>query len=201
VLAVAMIITLVTVLFSVFVTPKQEIYFGILHFMAVAILLYIPLRKPLDRIPPAAALAAYTLLFVFTFRLPSDYILGLPGIFTLSLPQSVGLLSQDFSRFLGGVFHTDMPEWFANVVGLYPFGLPQAGFESADYFPLLPWIFVFLAGTVLGVPVKEHKLPEWFYTARVPFFAAAGRNTLLIYVLHQPVIYCVLLIIMAAAGR
>jgi uncharacterized membrane protein len=197
VFAVAMAVTLVTVLFSVFVSPGQEIYFGILHFMGVAILLYIPLRSAADKIKPVPALIIYTALFVLTYNLPTAYIIGIPGLFGINLPYTLLTASQTFSAFLGGVFHTRMPEWFASVVGLYPLGIPGADFKSADYFPLIPWFFLFLAGTVLGVPVKEHKLPDGFYTAKVPFLAAAGRNTLLIYVLHQPVVYAVLLAVMA----
>ena len=33
---------------------------------------------------------------------------------------------------------------------LYPFGFKYRGFSSADYFPLLPWLFLFLIGTALG---------------------------------------------------
>ena len=201
VFAVAMAVTLITVLFSAFVSPGQEIYFGILHFMGIAILLYIPLGGALDKIKPVPALILYTALFVLTYSLPTAYTIGIPGLFGFTLPYGAATASESFSAFLGGVFHTHMPGWFSSVVGLYPLGIPGADFASADYFPLMPWFFLFLAGTVLGVPVKEHRLPEKFYTAKVPFFASAGRNTLLIYVLHQPVIYAVLLAVMSIARR
>ena len=68
-------------------------------------------------------------------------------------------------------------------------GWPQPGFISYDYFPILPWIFVFLLGTWAGLYIKERKLPGWFYDAKFPLFPAIGRKALLIYVLHQPVLY------------
>lgn len=72
---------------------------------------------------------------------------------------------------------------------LWMFGLVAPGFYSADYFPLLPWMFVFLFGTWAGKYVREGRLPRWFYETRAPHLAAVGRKTLLIYVVHQPVLY------------
>jgi len=68
-------------------------------------------------------------------------------------------------------------------------GWAQTGFESYDYFPLLPWVFVFLLGTWAGIYIRDRKLPEWFYEVKPPVFPAIGRKALLIYMLHQPVLY------------
>ena len=68
-------------------------------------------------------------------------------------------------------------------------GWPQPGFHSDDYFPLLPWIFVFLLGAWAGHYIVERKLPKRFYEAEFPVFPAIGRKSLLIYILHQPVLY------------
>jgi uncharacterized membrane protein len=195
VFGIAMVVTLVTVLFSVLVSPGQEIYFGILHFMGIAILLYALIRRPVDKIPPYVALPLYIVLFAVTYNMPWNYQVGLPGLFTLQLPVSLAYVSQTLVSNLDAFFRINLPAWVSGVVGLYPLGLPGADFTSADYFPLIPWFFLFLAGTVIGVPIKDHKLPDKFYTARVPFFAAAGRNTLMIYVIHQPVIYVILLLL------
>lgn len=70
---------------------------------------------------------------------------------------------------------------------LWAIGIPSPNFTSADYFPLLPWFFVFLTGTWLGKLVRERRLPERIYTFKIPFFPAVGRHTLLIYLIHQPV--------------
>ena len=72
---------------------------------------------------------------------------------------------------------------------LWMFGWTYEGFYSSDFFPLLPWCFVFLFGTWLGRYIKEGKFPRWFYEARAPRLAAVGRHSLVIYVLHQPVLY------------
>lgn len=72
---------------------------------------------------------------------------------------------------------------------LWMFGWKYEGFFSADYFPLFPWMFVFLLGTWAGKHIRDGRLPERFYTADMPFFSTVGRHALIIYVIHQPVLY------------
>ena len=68
-------------------------------------------------------------------------------------------------------------------------GWRQPGFVSFDYQTILPWIFIFLFGTWMGEYIREGKFPAWFYEQKTPFFPSVGRNALIIYVLHQPVLY------------
>jgi len=78
---------------------------------------------------------------------------------------------------------------FDGVPYLYMFGLFGPNFQSVDYFPLLPWFFLYPLGAWLGLYIKEGRLPRRFYTLKVPVLPAVGRHTLVIYMLHQPVIY------------
>lgn len=80
-------------------------------------------------------------------------------------------------------------------------GFHSRSFFSADYYPILPWIFVFLFGTWLGRPVIERRLPNWVYTANPPILPAIGRKSLAIYVVHQPVIYALTMLIGKVTGR
>ena len=84
---------------------------------------------------------------------------------------------------------------------LWMFGWTTADFVSTDYFPLLPWAFVFLLGTWAGRYIKTGRLPQWFYTAKVPRLAAVGRHSLVIYMLHQPVLYGLTMVIVYLMGR
>lgn len=75
---------------------------------------------------------------------------------------------------------------------LYPLGLVHPGFFSADYFPLLPNLGFFLLGSVLGRTLyrsKQSLLPNFDPQRPVPrFLCFCGRQSLLIYLLHQPVL-------------
>lgn len=76
--------------------------------------------------------------------------------------------------------------------GLFWLGFPVHGFQSADYYPLMPWFFLFLAGCSLGEIVRKGQIPEWFYTTDIKALSFAGRHSLLIYLLHQPVMLLLL---------
>ena len=93
----------------------------------------------------------------------------------------------------GRVSVTSEAGWMRNIISII--GWPQPDFISYDYFPLLPWLFVFLLGTWAGLYIVERKLPEWFYELKPPFFPAIGRKALVIYILHQPVLYAIVIMI------
>ena len=85
---------------------------------------------------------------------------------------------------------------------LFPLGWTYPGFYSADYFPLFPWLFVFLIGSWAGYYVAERKLPERFYELKgVPFFSWLGRRSLFIYVIHQPILYGLVMLILLISGK
>jgi uncharacterized membrane protein len=83
---------------------------------------------------------------------------------------------------------------------LWMFGWAQPSFFSADYFPIFPWLFVFLLGTWAGFYVVGRRLPTWFYDKRIAFFPAVGKKALIIYVLHQPVLYGIVQLIVLLKG-
>lgn len=73
---------------------------------------------------------------------------------------------------------------------LYPLGLKYPGFYSSDYYPLLPWAFLFLLGFCLGrwMAGKRTSLP--LLSAHFPpALTFAGRHSLLIYLVHQPLFW------------
>ena len=86
--------------------------------------------------------------------------------------------------------------WLQNVyVGtdlLFPLGLVSIKFSSSDYFPLLPNLGYFLLGSILGRTLyrsKQSLLPA--VNAQNPilrFLVFCGRQSLLIYLLHQPIL-------------
>lgn len=75
------------------------------------------------------------------------------------------------------------------------FGFPSREFYSADYYPLFPYFFIFVAGTAIGRPIRDGKFPDWFYSFRIPFFEFIGRHSLIIYLLHQPIIFGLIILV------
>lgn len=143
----------------------QMIWFGILHCLAVCILLFAALKKPLDRIPTLCGVIACAVLFILTWHVPF-YEGGYFGIepFALAYPHS-----------------------WKTAAWLIPFGI---GFTfSTDFFPLFPWLFCFLTGTFLGK--WKSKLPDFVKKSHVKPLAFVGRHSLVIYLAHQPVIVAI----------
>ena len=94
--------------------------------------------------------------------------------------------------FIGGYLifpiHADIPYlWWAGII--------PPGFTSSDYFPLLPWIFLFFLGTWLGGVIKAGRFPGWFYSLRIPVLPTVGRYTLVIYLAHQPLLLGVIFLL------
>ena len=67
-------------------------------------------------------------------------------------------------------------------------GFRTDDFVSMDYFPLLPWLFLFFFGYFLWRLIESKGLQGRF-TKRIPAADFIGRHSLLIYILHQPVLY------------
>ena len=102
-----------------------------------------------------------------------------------------------------GAVITILGYWFATFsIGthwLTPLGLVGPGFASSDFFPLFPHLGWFLLGACLGRLVYKNKrslLPN-FPTEHfvVRFFRWCGTHSLWIYLLHQPVIYGVVMLL------
>lgn len=80
-------------------------------------------------------------------------------------------------------------------------GLPGPGFSSGDYYPLLPYLALFLAGAALGERWARRGYPAWARSARVAPLNLIGRHALAVYVAHQPVILGASLLAGTALGR
>lgn len=140
------------------------VYCGVLTLLGASSLLLVPLAPALERVPAQAGAAGSFLLFLL-FRDVNAGFLGFEGARLLALPA--GLYRNHVTALLG---------------------FPPADFFSTDYFSLLPWFFLFLTGWFL-FRLRPEEVRE---IRRVPVLTAMGRRSLLIYMLHQPVIYALL---------
>ncbi len=142
-----------------------EIYFGILHFLSCSIIIFALCGKFIKKIPTVAGILICAVLYPFFSQIENG-ILRYGNLAVFSLPQSL--------------YESD---W------LMPLGIYSDSFFSADYFPLLPNIFIFLAGAFAGMHFVENGFPKWSYPKRNALFGFLGRNALIIYIAHMPVIF------------
>lgn len=78
---------------------------------------------------------------------------------------------------------------------LFPFGLTSDSFVSSDYYPLFPWFGVFLFGVFLGRFVYPLGKSAFGFTLGENPVSMIGRHTLVVYIIHQPIILLLLKII------
>jgi len=165
VLACSVIVSLVTAFI-----PGAEIRFGVLCLAGSCMLVMIPLDKLLKKAHPAVGAVAAFLLFAATKNIDMHYI----GFFDLRLVNIPSGL-------------------YANMLTSY-FGFPPATFYSADYFPILPWMFLFVTGYFLYRIFERYGLLRYLSFVSIKPLEWVGKNSLWVYMLHQPLVYAVLYI-------
>ncbi|MCX4269309.1 MAG: heparan-alpha-glucosaminide N-acetyltransferase domain-containing protein [Lachnospiraceae bacterium] len=141
------------------VIPSEAVWFGILNFMGCAVLLLVPLQKGIREIPSEWGIGICFLLFIFCRRIQDGFIgMGIP---VWDMLYSIKILT--------------------------PLGFPFPGFRSSDYFPIIPWLFLYLCGYFFNDIFRKHD--TWQLTAqyKVPFLSLIGSRTIWIYLLHQPI--------------
>lgn len=179
VLGAGILITLISHLFL----PEQKVRFGVLTMLGSSLLLMTCLEKMIElffgdkrwKITwKYAGITISFLLFFLTRDINYRY-LGFEGMRFYKLSDSF-YRGNDFLTFLG---------------------FTEQGFYSTDYFSLIPWFFLFSGGYYLYHILNEKgwlermpALPFWGKPFRLP-----GKNSLPIYMLHQPVIYALFLLV------
>ncbi len=131
---------------SYLVFPASYIHFGVLHCIAVSVLL----ARPLLRVPAAAAVLGVVVVIIGN---------------TVAHP----------------LFDSRALDW----IGLRTYKPP-----TEDYVPVLPWAGVVFIGIGIGryAPVAESAVRRHLGTRAPAWLALAGRHSLVIYLLHQPLL-------------
>ncbi|MCX6767995.1 MAG: heparan-alpha-glucosaminide N-acetyltransferase [Candidatus Micrarchaeota archaeon] len=73
-------------------------------------------------------------------------------------------------------------------------GFVPNNFFTLDYFPVLPWVGVLMLGIYFGKKVVEKTAKIRISGRAAGFFSFLGRNSLAIYLVHQPVLVLLLLV-------
>lgn len=167
-----LLITLITCMF----VYEIRIIFGILTFLGTTMFIMIPLDKAFQKTITGckrAILVIFALCaaaFLFTYRIGDGY-LGMAPDMMIMLPE----------RLYSGYFMTFL-------------GFMQKGFFSTDYFPLIPWIFLYLCGYLLHKLVIGSAI-EPALTHGIRPLNYIGRHSLVIYLVHPVILYALIAVI------
>ena len=159
------------------VDKSVEISFGIIYCMGFCTLVAACLLA-LGFKPKGVAWAiAFFVIFLLLLELPSGRI-SFFGMDIADVPRAP-YLSGNFS-------------WL---------GFPGPDFISADYYPPLPYLFLYLTGWSLGLVLKDRGYPEPVWLFSIPALETVGRYALPIYAAHQPVLLLLSQLVSIVVGR
>ncbi|NSW91506.1 MAG: DUF1624 domain-containing protein [Firmicutes bacterium] len=71
-------------------------------------------------------------------------------------------------------------------------GITSEKFVSSDYYPLIPWLGIFIYGIILGKVLYKDKKSILNFELKNNIISWLGKNTLLVYIIHQPIILIII---------
>lgn len=153
------------------VMPDERIVFGILTLIGASMLILGLASGPFERVSPKIGFFLSLLLFTALKPINNGYI---------------GLLDRELLR---------LPQFLYRGYVMSFLGFTDPRFYSSDYFSVLPWLFLFLAGFFFGriVDIKNKRYKA--YSFGIPVIGFLGRHSLIVYLAHQPLLYLIVLII------
>lgn len=144
---------------------------------------------------------AVTYFFVGSWRFVIFGILHLLGLSTI---LAYPFLRSRWACLVAGILIIGAGAYLNFVEILSPWllwlGVDQVGYRPVDWHPILPWFGVALLGAFLGFTLypggaRRFDLPDWSSTVPVRALTFLGRHSLLIYLIHQPILMGLLIVV------
>lgn len=161
VLGAAVVVSLVTYIF----TPSEAINFGVLVLLGSSMLIIIPFEELIKDANAPVGFIISLVLFILFRNVPKGN-LGFEDIRIMELPDFL----------------------YQNFATAY-LGFPPAGFTSGDYYPLLPWFFLYLSGYFFWKCFGNKEWIKKILLIKIPVLSFLGKHSLIVYLLHQPICY------------
>lgn len=130
-------------------------------------------------------------------------VFGILHLLGLSVILAFPFLRSRWASLAGGVAAIGLGIYLGGLKTLSPWllwlGVPQFGRHMVDYYPILPWFGCALLGIFLGLTlypggVRRFALPDLSRTAPIRALTYLGKHSLLIYLVHQPILLGILIL-------
>jgi len=140
------------------------------------------------------------------FYIPRGFVVfGILHFIGISIILSLIFIRYRFINIIFGLFFIIVGFYLKSLTFdfniLIPLGFIPNNFWTIDYFPLFPWFGIFLIGISIGNIIypdfkRKYEIKDLSKNLLVKSFCFLGRNSLLIYFLHQPIIIGIITILL-----
>ena len=137
--------------------------------------------------------------------LPYGFVVfGILHLLGLSTILAYPFLRSRWASLVGGVVVIALGITIARFTSSSPWllwlGVRQLGRYMVDYYPILPWFGIALLGVSVGLTLypggtSRFTLPDLSHKAPIRGLAFLGRHSLLIYLIHQPILLAILFVV------
>jgi uncharacterized membrane protein len=139
------------------------------------------------------------------FVLGSGFVVfGILHLLGLSVILAFPFLRSRWASLVAGIVAIGLGVYLSSVITLSPWllwlGVPQFRRHMVDYYPILPWFGFALFGVFLGLTlyprgIRRFTLPDLSHTAPIRALTYLGKHSLLIYLVHQPIMLGILMLV------
>ena len=132
----------------------------------------------------------------------SFVVFGILHLLGVSAILAFPFLRSRWASLAGGIVALGLGIYLGDVKALSPWllwlGVPQITRHMVDYYPVLPWFGFALVGVYLGFTlypggIRRYTIPDLSQRAPVRALAYLGRHSLAIYLIHQPILFGILI--------
>ena len=131
-------------------------------------------------------------------------IFGILHLLGLATILAFPFLRSRWASLVAGILVIGVGVYIARVLLTSPWllwlGVRQLGRYMVDYYPLFPWFGIALLGVFAGLTLysggtRRFNLPDLSQKAPVRGLTFLGRHSLLIYLIHQPILVAILFLV------
>ncbi|MFA5917827.1 MAG: heparan-alpha-glucosaminide N-acetyltransferase domain-containing protein [Candidatus Gracilibacteria bacterium] len=135
-------------------------------------------------------------LFTYIFFKEQFIVFGILHFFSLSFLLIIFFRKLKYWNFLLGIIIILIPVFFTmetNIHYLFFLGFIYPSFYSADFYPIIPYFGIFLLSYSSSIFLDKKQILGKIFGGKQTgiinnFLKYIGRNSLIIYIIHQPII-------------
>ena len=131
-------------------------------------------------------------------------VFGILHLLGVSVILAFPFLRSRWASLVAGILAIGLGIYLGSVKALSPWllwlGVPQFTRHMVDYYPIFPWFGFALLGVFLGFTlyprgIRRIALPDLSQAAPIRALTFLGRHSLLIYLIHQPILMGILILV------